>query len=295
VVLGLLFAALGAQGQETTEAPRIHDFGNPENRVQVMSFNIRYGLADDGDDSWGKRTDLVAEVIAQISPDLLGVQECLKFQAGFLKEELPGHGFFGAGRDDGAEQGEMCAVFWRESLFEKLDGGHFWLSPEPDRIGSVGWDAALTRMATWVILRTRDENPTTFVFANTHFDHMGQEARFQSARVIHEQLNRIANGLPVVLTGDFNSPADPAAKGPYHFLVRTRGWQDSYRQVREPALDEGTFCAFRGETSGPRIDWILLRGPIRVHEGKIIRFNREGRYPSDHFPVSAVIDLKSGF
>jgi endonuclease/exonuclease/phosphatase family metal-dependent hydrolase len=267
-------------------------FAGQVNQVRVMSFNIRYGLADDGADSWPLRQDLVVRTIRDFEPQLLGVQECLDFQGQVLRDSLPGYGFVGVGRDDGKLQGEMCGVFWQESFFEKLDAGHFWLSPEPDEVSSVGWDAALTRMATWVKLRTRTGDPVTFVFCNTHFDHVGQQARRESARIIHTQLKKVAGKLAVILVGDFNAPADPAADGPYHFLVKTRGWQDTYRRVREPALDEGTFNGFRGETGGARIDWILTRPDLGVVSAGIVRAEREGRYPSDHFPVTATIELR---
>lgn len=285
----LLILAAGATAQN---APRIADgpSGSPH-PVRVMSFNLRYGLADDGEDSWPNRRDLVGDTVLAFAPDLLGVQECLGFQAEYLKGRLPGWDFVGAGRDDGATGGEMCAVFFRQDRFELLDAGHFWLSPTPAVVGSVGWDAALTRMATWVKLRTRTDDPVTFVFANTHFDHVGPEARRQSAQVIQDQLLGIAGDLPVILTGDFNAPADPADHGPYQVLVQANGWQDSYRSLHPAGPGQGTFNGFQGEENGPRIDWILTRGGPAPLAGDIVRTGRRGRFPSDHFPVTAVIDL----
>lgn len=266
--------------------------GNAGEPVTVMSFNIRYGLADDGENSWDLRKQLVAGTIAGTDPDLLGVQECLGFQAEFLRGNLPGHGFVGAGRDDGGSEGEMCAVFWREDRFEKLDAGHFWLSPWPDRVGSVGWDAALTRMATWVKLRTRGDDPVTFLVASTHFDHVGEQARRESAAVVQRRLMSVAGDLPVILMGDFNAPADPLAGGPYARLIRTGQWVDTFRQRHSVSAHQGTFNGFRGETAGPRIDWILVRGGLAVEATAIVRDSRNGRFPSDHFPVTARIRLK---
>ena len=259
--------------------------------VKVMSFNIRYGLADDGDDSWGKRARLVANTIHDYGPDLLGTQECLLFQGDFLRAVLPGFGFVGVGRDDGDEQGEMCAVFFRSELFEQIDAGHFWLSDEPGQIASVGWDAALTRMATWVKLRTRGPEPITFIFANTHFDHRGQTARRESARVIQKQLEKIAGGLPIILTGDFNAPADSQVDGPYQVLTVEHQWLDTYRQLHQHNTLEGTFNFFRGEKSGARIDWILTSPGLKALAAGIDHANREGQFPSDHFPVTATIVL----
>lgn len=280
----LLLSMILAAGAAAQDAPGL--------AVRVMSCNVRYGLADDGEDSWSHRRDLLGETILAFEPDLLGVQECLAFQADFLKTVLPGWGFVGVGRDDGAAGGEMCAVFFRNDRFELLDAGHFWLSPTPAVVGSVGWDAALTRLATWVMLRTRNENPLTFVFCNTHFDHVGVEARRQSAQVVCDRLRPIAGELPVILCGDFNAPADPAEGGPYQALVQPGAWLDSYRHLHPAEPGEGTFNGFRGEQDGPRIDWILTRnGPVPL-AADIVRTGRGGRFPSDHFPVTAVIDLK---
>src|SRR5688572_16029338 len=73
--------------------------------IRVMSFNIRYGTAKDGDDHWDKRKDFVAQTIRTFNPDLLGTQETLDFQAAYLREQLPGYTFVGAGRDDGKSKG----------------------------------------------------------------------------------------------------------------------------------------------------------------------------------------------
>lgn len=138
--------------------------------VRVMSYNIRYGTAQDGDNHWDKRKEFLLETIKAFDPDLLGTQETLGFQRDYLAEKLPGYAVLGGGRDDGKEQGEMAALYFKRSRFEKLDGGHFWLSETPDQPGSKSWDSALTRMATWVKLRdvyriaqpTRAANEGTF-------------------------------------------------------------------------------------------------------------------------------------
>ena len=284
VTIALLFLATTfLMGCGSAGNPPVAQTLTPD--LKVMSFNIRYGAADDGDDSWPLRRALVAETIRSFGPHLLGVQECLDFQATFLREALPDHGFVGVGRDDGHQKGEMCGIFYRRAYFDLLDSGHFWLSPTPDQPGSLGWDAALTRMASWAKLRTRGPGAREFIFCNTHFDHVGREARRQSAGVLDRRLRRIAGKLPVILCGDFNADADSALDGPFAVLRRA-GWQDTYHG---PAQDSGTFNAFRGKTGGPRIDWILTRGEDLRGQGSIVRLGRAGRFPSDHFPVTARI------
>jgi endonuclease/exonuclease/phosphatase family metal-dependent hydrolase len=264
--------------------------------VAVMSFNIRYGTAADGENHWNKRKEFLAETIAAFDPDLLGTQETLAFQRDFLREKLPAHEVFAAGRDDGNEAGEMAALFFRRDRFEKLAGGHFWLSQTPERVGSRGWDAALPRIATWVKLKDRTAPGTpTLLFLNTHFDHRGQAARIESARLLRAKIAELAADCLVIVTGDFNAGEESE---PYRALFGPAGeppslLRDTFRQFR-PARgpDEGTFCAFSpAAIGGSRIDWIACCGGWEVRTAAIDRTARSGRTPSDHFPVTAVLRL----
>ena len=146
--------------------------------VRVMSFNIRYGTADDGVNAWPKRKQFLTDTIAAFDPDLLGTQETLAFQRDELLGLLHRYEAAGVGRDDGREKGEMAALFWKPARFEKIAGGDFWLSPTPETVGSKGWDAALPRIATWVKLADKaNQAAAPILLLNTHFDHQGAEAR----------------------------------------------------------------------------------------------------------------------
>jgi len=265
--------------------------------VRAMTFNIRYGTAPDGPNSWESRKELVLEAIKAFDPDVLGTQECLRFQADYLAGHLADYEFVGAGRDDGEDAGEMCGVFYRSTRFEKLDEGHFWLSETPEAVGSRGWDAALPRMATWVRLRAREDTLGGFVVVNTHFDHAGAEARLESARLVSDHIRALRDDMPAIVMGDFNSPADSTAGRPYAALLTgggdpSRALVDAYRATHpHPGPDEGTFNAFEGLIDGARIDWILVTPDIKVLEGDIDRRHLRGLYPSDHFPVTAVLRI----
>jgi endonuclease/exonuclease/phosphatase family metal-dependent hydrolase len=187
----------------------------PAAEIRVMSFNIRYGTADDGDNSWTRRREFLVETIRAFDPDLLGTQETLDFQRDYIAEHLEGYEHFSAGRNDGKEAGEMAAVFFRTARFEKLDGGHFWLSETPEVPGSKSWDSALTRIATWVKLRDKQQpRARPLMYFNTHFDHMGQEARLRSAELLRRRIDDLAPETPVVVTGDFNCSVREAAFAP---------------------------------------------------------------------------------
>lgn len=268
--------------------------------LRVMSFNIRYGTAGDGENAWPNRKDFLVETIRDFAPDLLGTQETLAFQRDDLALALPGYTVLAAGRDDGEESGEMMALFYRTDRFEELRSGHFWLSETPDEVGSKSWDSSLPRMVTWAELRDRKagpDSPSIAVF-NTHFDHRGPRARLESARLIRRKVAELAPDSRVVVTGDFNAGEgsdpylalfDPEAEAPPLL--------DSYRVVHpEPRPgEEGTFSGFRaGQIDGPRIDWIACSPGWEVKEAAIVHESRDGRTPSDHLPVTAVLAPTTG-
>lgn len=262
--------------------------------VRVMSYNIRYGTAPDGENHWERRKDFLVETIQAFRPDLLGTQETLAFQRDYLAEKLPDYGVFGAGREDGKEQGEIMAVYWRKDRFEVLASGHFWLSTTPDVPGSKSWDSSLPRMVTWLKLRDlKQPDAKPILWMNTHFDHRGEEARRQSARLVRQKLLELGQGSSLIVTGDFN-----AAEGsqPYQLLFddldgRPSPVVDTYRTAHpRRGQEEGTFSGFRAQNvSGPRIDWIACSRDWRIVEAGIDRTARDGRTPSDHFAVFAVL------
>ncbi len=253
--------------------------------IRVMSFNIRYGTARDGDNAWPHRRELVVQTIRAFDPDLLGTQETLPFQAEYLSDELPGYTKVGWTRD-GNKNGEQCAVFFRADRFELVDSGQYWLSETPDEKFTKSWDSSLPRVTTWVVLRDRSNDGSELVFANTHFDHRGARARLESAKLIHERIRQL-DGKAIVLTGDFNCPE---GSDPWKALTSSGLLQDT-RRVAHPLAseEEGTFNGFRAKARPRRIDWILATSHFNVRSADIDRTSQDGRYPSDHFPVTAVL------
>lgn len=262
--------------------------------IRVMSFNIRFATANDGENSWPNRKDLLVETIRAFDPDLLGTQETLAVQRDFLKSSLKDHEVLAAGRDDGAEKGEMMALFYRKTRFEKLAGGHFWLSETPDTVGSKSWDSSLPRMVTWVKLKDlKNPDHPPLAFFNTHFDHRGKQARLESAKTIRRKIAELASGCRVIVTGDFNTGE---SSPPYDalFAPGTDGKPaliDTFRANNPTRTDtEGTFSGFRPDaTKGARIDWIGCSPDFEIRKADIDRTDRNGRTPSDHFPVIAVL------
>ncbi|MEQ1904318.1 MAG: endonuclease/exonuclease/phosphatase family protein [Pirellulaceae bacterium] len=270
---------------------------SPVKELKIVSFNIRYGTAADGENHWKKRRDFVIDTIKELNPDLLGTQETLGFQRDFLAEKLGDYDCLGVGRDDGKDAGEMMALFYRKTRFEKQDGGHFWLSETPEKAGSKSWDSSLPRMVTWVKLRDKEQaNGLPILFLNTHFDHQGPIARLESAKLIRLKAVELGRDCLIVITGDFN--ADEGSP-PYEALFSAVDGKespviDSFRQFHpQKSPDEGTFSSFKPtNVSGSRIDWIAVSRGWQVQSAEIIRAARDGRTPSDHFPVAATVKYK---
>ncbi len=261
--------------QDPTAAPA------PEPFV-VLSWNVRYGTADDGEDRWPMRRDLLAAAITAEAPHVLGVQEALADQLAFFDALLPRHRRLGEGRDGGA-RGEHTALYVDTTRFLVTASGTFWLSPTPDVVGSIGWDAALTRICTWATLRDRTTGRTLSVW-NVHLDHRGAEARHRSAELVVQRL-RTTPGPHVVLgdcnTGEATPPLD---------ALRAAGLRDTFRDVHPEARDVGTFHRFRGGSTGDKIDFVLADAEL-VTEQAAIRAEpgATGRWPSDHHGVVATL------
>lgn len=282
----LIVAATASVAEEPDRSPPI----------KVMSFNIRFGAAKDGDNHWENRKNFVTETIRVFDPDLLGLQECLDFQGQFIQHQLPGYTFHGVGRQNGSSSGEYVPVLYKTSRFEVVDSGHYWLSETPEVPGSKSWDSSLPRMVSWVRLQDKhDPDSEPFVFANAHFDHKGREARHQSARLMWRQHIRGKPDEAVILAGDFNSGED---SDPYNALVKGNGQLtksdapiiDAYRAAHpERSEKEATFTKWIGNREGHRIDWILHSKSFATLNALINHTNDNGRYPSDHYPIEAVL------
>jgi endonuclease/exonuclease/phosphatase family metal-dependent hydrolase len=258
--------------------------------LKVMTFNLRLSAAKDGDNGWEHRKDFALARIKKCDPDLLGVQEGLPDQVDYLAQNLPGHKQIGVGREDGARKGEFSAIYVRADRFTIHDSGTFWLSEMPDKAGSKSWDSALPRIVTWAKLTYKGQEAFDFVYLNTHWDHRGQQARIESAKLMRRWVREHAGNLPVIMTGDLNSREEsPQYK---HLLGDGPDvWTDTYRQVHPTReKEEATFHGFKGTKVGPRIDFILHSRQFRTVAAEIDRAERNGRYPSDHYPVWAEME-----
>lgn len=260
--------------------------------LQVLSFNIRYGTAKDGENHWSTRREMLFEVIRERDADLVGLQEALAFQIDEIVVAVPGYAVIGVGRDDGGKAGEFSAILFKKDRFRVADAGTFWFSDTPDVPASKTWGNNITRICTWTRLIDRDGRG--FYLFNLHLDHESQPSRERSTVLLRQRIEARAFPTdPVVVTGDFNvgernpALATLAAKGdPAAPLL------DSYRVLYPDETMVGTFNGFKmGNTAGEKIDYVLVQPGTEVISAEIVRTSRNDRYPSDHFPVVARIRL----
>jgi len=284
VALGFVWLSVVAAGW-SAPAPGGAD-GEP---LRVMSFNIRYDNPADGEDAWSKRRAKVASMIRFHGADVVGLQEALRNQIADLEAALPHFGWFGTGRS-AERDGEHCAIFFRRDRMEVLAESTFWLSETPEVAGSRAWDAALPRIVTWGKLRDRRTGAVLHFF-NTHFDHRGETARRESARLLLQMVAEIAGKEgPVVVTGDFN--ATPESE-PYRILTTGGGaLVDALHASRCPHHGPtSSWNAFEAIEPGRRIDFILVRPPVEVRQHGILSDTFDGRFPSDHLPALAEVSI----
>ncbi|GAP44478.1 metal-dependent hydrolase, endonuclease/exonuclease/phosphatase family [Lentimicrobium saccharophilum] len=261
-------------------------------QIKVMSWNIRLDTPADGQNQWKFRKSGVCDLIMGESPDLLGVQEAMHNQMKDLRNGLKGYKSIGVARDDGKRAGEYSAVFYKKSRFRSLHSGTFWLSETPDQPGSRGWDAACNRVVTWSVFRDK-KTGRKFLMMNTHFDHVGDTARIESAALIIRKSASLAGKLPVILTGDFNVTDK-------HRAYRILTWADNENVFTDTRKKAGaeitgpdyTFIGFSDQTGAKdQIDFIFATYEFRVLRHQISDFRKWTFYLSDHLPVTAILGL----
>lgn len=249
--------------------------------LTVISYNMRVGTTDDGDNSWENRKRATPLMLRDKKPDVFGVQEALAFQVDYIMENCPEYASVGVGRDDGDKKGEYMSIFWNKENIEMKDWGTFWLSETPD-VPSKGWDAAYPRTATWALMKDK-RNGREFYYVNTHLDHRGAEAQKNGLALIVSRIKDInPDAVPMVLTGDFN--VKPSAEA----LVSLVGYmQDS----RSTAMVSDTLASFTGWGKRADIlDYVYYSDFNSCEEFETVVKEYDGvPYISDHYPVKSIL------
>lgn len=259
----------------------------PSNELKVMTYNVRV-QCDAPPHSWEERKHRIKELIIEQNPDIIGTQEGQFGQVKDLEALLPDYDWVGVGRDGGS-RGEYMAIFYKKSRLELLEYDHFWLSDTPLTVGSMTWGNRHARMVTWGRFEDR-QSGKFFYLMNTHFDHESEEARQKGAQLLALEAERFGHSYPVIVTGDFNAGTDSSS---YLYLVGDGGFQDTWYEAAERENETlGSFTGYTKADGGDhRIDWVLKKGEVKAVKAGVIPTLIDGQYPSDHYPVTAVLEV----
>jgi len=264
----------------------------------VMSFNIRNskdsvdGSVYDGNNTWANRKEIVTSIFSEQNIDIAGLQEAFNDQIIYLARNLSNYGWVGVGRDDGKTKGEAVPIFYRADKYVKLGGGTFWLSETPEVVASVGWDADLTRITSWVRLEDKESGKRVLVF-NAHFDHIGKVARQQSAKLLSKKAKEIIgdDNDAVIVLGDLNFERSDVAS----YEALTSLFNDARTTTKKPfeAID-GKEYTYHGYFKEPTedIDYIFVNDKLRVNTFKYVNVIKDGVYSSDHLSVISNVEPK---
>lgn len=272
----------------TTAAPAAH---------KILTCNIRVDLPEDekAGFGWQGRKDICAEIMRKQKPDIICMQEVLKSQNEDLKKAFPSHfsfGFEGPEMDAFKEGYHGIAknpIFFSDRRYKMLSAGGFWLSETPLVTGSMSWDSARARHVNWVRLKDRHSGKD-FRVLNLHLDHKSQLARECQIEMVIKEAAQYDREYPQILAGDFNAHAE----NPVYRMVRLGDWKDTYTLLHGEAEPGYTVHQFLGENypkkdTGKKIDFIFSKGAVEPLSAKILKDNIKGRYPSDHYFVSAEV------
>ena len=253
-----------------------------------MSVNVRNMRSKDGENAWELRRDPLFALLRREQPDIIGTQEAYFPQVEQIQEALPEYDYIGVGREDGEREGETCALYFLRDRFQVEEQGSFWFSETPEIPGSRHETCYHARICTWA--RLMETGGRAFSVYNVHLDHESQEARELSVRLLLERMQGGSAAQPALLMGDFNMEEDNPAILALKEAAAPK-LQDTFRTVHPDAVVIGTFHGFSGTTEGEKIDYIFATAGFAVQEARILHDNREGRYPSDHFPITASVLL----
>lgn len=265
--------------------------------LKVMSFNIRYNTEEDGEDAWDLRKPLTYDVFTRQQADLVGVQEALNGQLLDIDGAVSGYQRIGVGRNDGETSGEYSAIYYASERFEVESSGTFWFSDTPEVPGSTSWGNSIPRICTWGHFTDTATGYGVYLF-NVHLDHQSQPSREKSAALLMQRAaGRAVASDPVIVTGDFNADEENVA---IHFMKgeamvdgasNPLPMVDSFRALYPDETQVRTAHGFNGGADGPKIDFVFMGPDQTALAAEIDRTNVEGRYPSDHYPITATLQL----
>lgn len=258
-----------------------------EKTLDIMSYNIRGDKASDGENQWEYRKARVVDLIKKYNPAIIGLQEAKPAQLSYLVEQLADFKKIGGG----SRPGEYTVFLYNTEKVEYMSGtGDFiWLSETPNE-QSVGWDAKYVRILIYANFKNIETGDNLLIL-NTHFDHVGEQARRESAKLVVSKIQELANDEPVVLMGDFNATEDSK---PYDIITGS-GLRNAFYVSKTPHQGPTTRSSgfsVENHSNKKPIDFVFVDNRVKVLNHAFLTESTNGYYPSDHLPVLAEIEVK---
>lgn len=249
-----------------------------DQQIKMMTYNMQINSQFIEVAPWDQRVNLISKLLNSEKTDIIGAQEITPSMLPDLLEKLPNHDYVGVARGDGAHRGEYNPIFYIKNHFDLLDSGTFWLSTQPEKPGSIGWDASVARIVTWAFFRDRRHGQEFYVF-NTHFDHKGLKARLESVRLLAARVKKISAALPSVVMGDFNFETS----GPeYPEFLKLSSLFDAMKAGPHQGVNwTFSFLGFRRM----KIDYVFTPRDVQVCQHQIISEKPNSYKRSDHLPI----------
>jgi len=258
--------------------------------MKILTCNIRAYNLDEGENHWSRRRETCIEIIRAQSPAIICFQEMWAEQLADMEAAFPDFDAYGIAPEI-LSRNPLNAIFFDRRLFRRISQGGYWLSETPHVAGSKSWNSEHVRLANWLRLEVAGTGKELRVI-NTHLDHVSEIARENGARMIVEDAAAYPESYPQLLTGDMNcdAPTRPIA------ILKNGGWKDTYEAIHGTPDPGHTLHKFRGEefpSEDGKLDWVFARGDLEARDAEVIRESRNGRYPSDHYFVSAEVDIRA--
>lgn len=247
--------------------------------LRVATYNIQYPTR------WSERLTPLIKLLEKYDFDVFGAQEPFMPQI----EDMMGH--IGGRYDwigscitgnDKTRNRHFNPIFYKKERLELLDWDTIWFT---DEAGESGYGAYSARLLTWALFRDKATDKQFYLF-NSHFDHLGPEAKLAAAHILVQSVREIAKGMPAFCTGDFN--CDEYSK-PYKTIIASQFLNDTFTAVAEPV--NGIYPSGSGykepkPKNSTHIDHIFFTpNAVRISNWELIIEGYNGMWGSDHLPI----------
>lgn len=258
--------------------------------MKIMTFNLRCDFILDFNNRWDVRKDIAVDLIKNYKCDCIGVQEVTKKMHDYLYDRLENYNIVGMPRSKKVSDERNDILISKQYEIEEYKT--FWLSDTPEKIGSSKWYSLYPRICTTAVINL--EKGKKARVCNSHLDCFLPQAREYGLKKLIEVIKKEQEKeeMPLIIMGDFNATPNSKLIQNFRNGVYTDKKMVAVQDFNASIYRERTRGNFKGRKRGLHIDYIFVSEEFEILHAEIIKYNQNGRYPSDHYPVFAEIKLK---